>query len=172
MYSVKSPANSGKKGRSNNTDSVGSAACYTGFLDFVLCLVFQIKHNVSEAGSIYVLRYKNMRSIYLVLHPKMETYPFSEMLCSVWTKSKNQVISSNTAKFGTVIYYNFKMFNPKCISAPVSHPHNIWNWVTFSLTCEEDSSTKRHLHIMGVFCNLWLFCKDNIRRNASTYLIL
>lgn len=115
---------------------------------------------------------KNMRSIYLVLHLRMDTYPFSEMLCSVWTKSKNQVIPSNIAKFCTVIYYNFKIFNPKCISAPVSHPHNIWNWVTFSLTCEEDGSTKCHLHIMGVFCNLWLFCKDNIRQNASIYLIL
>jgi hypothetical protein len=41
MYSVKSPAHSGKNGRSENTDSVGTAACYTGFLDFVHCLVFK-----------------------------------------------------------------------------------------------------------------------------------
>jgi hypothetical protein len=58
MYSVKSPACSGKKNRSGNADSVANAARYIEFLDFLHNLAFQTEHSVSEAGPIYVIRYK------------------------------------------------------------------------------------------------------------------
>jgi hypothetical protein len=61
MYLIKSPASSGKKCRSRNTDSFGNDACYIAFLDFLHNLALQTEHSFSEAGPICVIGYKTWR---------------------------------------------------------------------------------------------------------------